>query len=76
MRTLGRLIEVLRTVNPNACGKVGTILNETADCLELRHFNCGYCRHFLPKVADGNASPHLRELASEALAHMAEGRVA
>jgi len=70
MRRLDRLIEVMRSLNPEVIGDtVSDIFEATANHLECDLVLCYACEFNMNMIAMHDPSPHLRELAEQALAY-------
>lgn len=71
MRSRERLIEVLRSVNPKLFPEEAMILRRAARAIaeSMPHWLNG---GWLKRTAETHSSPHIRELAAEALHYLTE----
>lgn len=72
MRSRARLIEVMKTVNRNVYPEACDLLWTAHYCVANDTVPCPECARSMRGIMRAHSSPHIRELATEAL-HYLEG---
>lgn len=76
MRSKDRLVEVMRSVNPHLNYIAHVVMTAAAAHIEEEAGDCPACFFNMREIATKEVSPHLRELAQEALIYLECGGAA